>query len=351
MKSASNIITGAMLITLSCFVISTGCKDNNDIVPDTDAQKRLELISGNKTETDKWIEENYIKKYNIDPIWRWKMNEVDWKYNLVPPKETNIIPFLRILDRVFIDVYVQVVSKDFMNTYVPKQFLLVGTDAYNISDGTITLGTAEGGRKITLYGINDWRNVRVMSRYIHTMYHEFSHILHQTKLYPEEFEKITAEYYTAQWANGTDQEALEQGFITKYSRLNKDEDFVEILSTYLTLSDEEWKQRVDGIDGTLAGQKAADHAKQEGKSKEEQAAIAKAVATETASKAKAAINKKLNIVTDYLKTQWGIEIDTLKKVCQERIIETIESLKDDNLTTTALPYSGTIPCSKCGHKH
>lgn len=340
-----------MLLLLACAFALIGCKKDHGNAPDVDSKKRLELISGNKTETDKWIEENYIKKYNIDPIWRWKMNEVDWKYNLVPPIESNIVPFLKILDRVFIDVYVEVVSKDFMNTYVPKQFLLVGTDAYNINDGTITLGTAEGGRKITLYGINDWKDIRVMSRYIHTMYHEFSHILHQTKLYPEEFEKITAEYYTAQWANGTDKEALEQGFISKYSRLNKDEDFVEILSTYLTLSDKEWNDRINSIDGSLAGKNAADRAKQEGKTPEEQAAIGKAVATETASRAKAAITKKLSIVTDYLKTQWGIEIAALKTVCQERIIETIDALKKGTVGTSSLPYSATVPCSKCGHKH
>ena len=49
--------------------------------------------------------------------------------------------------------YVEEAGKVFYNKYSPKFFILSGSNEYN-SEGSITLGTAEGGRKVILYGVN-----------------------------------------------------------------------------------------------------------------------------------------------------------------------------------------------------
>jgi substrate import-associated zinc metallohydrolase lipoprotein len=121
--------------------------------------------------------------------------------------------------------------------------VLCGSASWN-TDGTITLGTAEGGRKIVLYVLNDFRT-KAMAGYtssdsltikqlFHTIEHEFGHILHQNVLYPEDFKRITPGFYTANWNNVSDNAARRDGFVTAYAMSAPDEDFVEMISMMLT---------------------------------------------------------------------------------------------------------------------
>jgi substrate import-associated zinc metallohydrolase lipoprotein len=146
------------------------------------------------------------------------------------------------IKKVWIDNYVAEAGLTFMKTYIPKFFVLVGSASWN-TDGTITLGTAEGGRKIVLYVLNDFR-VKGMAGYVpqdslnvkqmfHTIEHEFGHIMHQTVYYPPEFKQISVGGYTSNWNNVADADANEQGFITAYAMSQPDEDFVEMISMML----------------------------------------------------------------------------------------------------------------------
>ena len=62
---------------------------------------------------------------------------------------------------------------------------MIGSAAYNSGDGTMVLGTAEGGLVITLYMVNrltdaTLRDYATLNEYyFHTMHHEFTHILNQ----------------------------------------------------------------------------------------------------------------------------------------------------------------------------
>jgi substrate import-associated zinc metallohydrolase lipoprotein len=143
-------------------------------------------------------------------------------------------------------------GKLFMQKYIPKFFVLVGSANWN-TDGTITLGTAEGGRRIVLYVLNDFR-VKGMQGYVpsdsvnikmmfHTIEHEFGHIMHQTVMYPQEFKRISVGDYTSNWNNIADSTANEKGFISAYAQSAPDEDFVEMLSIMLT----EGKARYDAF--------------------------------------------------------------------------------------------------------
>ena len=69
----------------------------------------------------------------------------------------------------------------------------MGSPKYNPNTGTITLGEAEGGRKIVLYRLNwfDLKDRDLIQQIMKTVHHEFGHTLHQTILYPEEFKNIT----------------------------------------------------------------------------------------------------------------------------------------------------------------
>lgn len=76
-------------------------------------------------------------------------------------------------------------NPNFLRQYIPKTIHFIGSPAYE-DNGTMVLGTAEGGMKITLYNVNDINpdqiDINLLNDYyFQTMHHEFAHILHQTK--------------------------------------------------------------------------------------------------------------------------------------------------------------------------
>ena len=134
---------------------------------------------------DKWLQKNYVDNYNIQFKYRFEFKESDKDYNLSPADYDKGVALAKLTKYMWLESYEKVCGVDFIRTYCPKVMHLVGSPAYN-EDGSIVLGTAEGGMKITLYNVNNLDienlNLYVLNQwYFHTMHHEFSHILHQTK--------------------------------------------------------------------------------------------------------------------------------------------------------------------------
>jgi len=94
-----------------------------------------------------------------------------------------------------------------------------------------------------MYLLNDFRTKEMpgytkrdtgnVKQIFHVIEHEFGHILHQTKMYPPEFKKICAGYYTGNWNNIADTSARKDGFVTAYAMSNESEDFVEMIAMML----------------------------------------------------------------------------------------------------------------------
>ncbi|MFZ4456425.1 MAG: zinc-binding metallopeptidase [Bacteroidales bacterium] len=232
------------------------------------------------SETDNWIRTNYTVPYNISVIYKWNDGETTFGKNLIPPKQELVAPLMNMIDSVWISPYIQEAGAQFFKDLSPKQFLLIGSPSYN-SDGSRTQGTAEGGRKIVLYAVN-WYNpkdsAQLWEEYVHVIFHEFGHIMHQIKPYNPDYKK-TIPGYTAAWTDFSDTEAREKGFITAYSLSGPDEDFVEILSIFLTTSPAYWNSTIGSIQNATAKQ---------------------------------AIIDKQEIVVKYLKSAWGIDAESLR---------------------------------------
>ena len=232
-----NIYIGALLL-----IMLASCK-KEDGLGDVNNIPGLGGDTWASTAIDKWIADSLTASFNVSAKYKWDQGELDFDKTLTPPKEEKIIPVLSTIKKVWIDNYVLEAGKPFMQKLIPKFFVLVGSANWNI-DGTITLGTAEGGRKVVLYVLNDFRikgtagytlsdsvNIKMM---FHTIEHEFGHILHQNILYPEDFKRISVGDYTSNWNNTTDSMANQKGFITAYAQSQPDEDFVEMISMMLT---------------------------------------------------------------------------------------------------------------------
>ena len=240
-----------------------------------------------KTALDLWLLENYTIPYNIAVDYKWSPFEVAVNKVLVPPKESQVQPVMEIVKKTWIEPYEAIAGDDFMREFAPKQFVLVGSPQYN-DDGTLVLGEAESGRKVTLFVINyiDEDAKPAVTQMLHTIHHEFAHILHQTVLYPREYKQITPAGYTASWYNTSEQAALDLGFISPYARSSSDEDFVEMIATMLVEGEEGYNEII--AEASPAGQ--------------------------------ALLRKKEAIVVAYFQDTWDIDFYDL----QELTIEAIE---------------------------
>lgn len=242
-----------LFLFFSISILFTSCTKEDDL-----GKSLIDTSTPELNDVDQWIRENYTYPFNVEVKYRWDNSELDNSKILTPPAKADVIPFLNNMKSIWIDPYVNAGGIDFMKRFIPKQMILIGSHNYN-DNGSIVLGQAEGGRKISLFdlnyinfdftGMSSWEKGKAMEpilRVFKTMHHEFGHILHQTVAYPIEYKKICTEY-TSNWMNFDDSDARKLGFITGYSMLNPDEDFVEMLSVFLMSGSVGWNKIIDRI--------------------------------------------------------------------------------------------------------
>lgn len=249
---------------------------------------------------DKWLVSNYVEAYNIDFKYRMEMNESQMSYWLVPAEYNKSIVMAKLVRHLCLEAYDEITgSRDFIKEHFPKMIHLIGSAAYK-NNGTMILGEAEGGLKITLYMINDLMLDPDYLNYYYfkTMHHEFAHILHQKKPYSTDFNLISgSDYVTDAWSDtwSGDADAQKNGFISEYASKEANEDFVELIAVYVTSTAAEWNSVIKN-----AGDGAA------------------------------IINAKFDIVYNYMLNTWGINLDDLREVVQRRQSE-IETLDLETL--------------------
>ena len=240
---------------------------------------------------DVWLFQNYVEPYNIQFNHRYVDRESDNQYNLIPAERSKAIAMAKLIKHLWIGADDELVGEEFMKTYCPRMIQLIGSKAYN-SQGSVVVGTAEGGMKITLYNVNAINITSPSISFLNewffgTMHHEFAHILHQTKNYSTDFNLISKDYQGPSWVNLEEDQAHQMGFVTSYASSSTDEDFVEIIAKYVT-NPQGWWESLLASSG------------EEGKAKME---------------------KKMEIVRSWLLQSWNIDLDGLRDVVQRRSSE------------------------------
>jgi substrate import-associated zinc metallohydrolase lipoprotein len=282
-KSTGMIARYSLLIALVTLSVAMASCDDDEALD----VSFLDTDTAEKGAIDLWLDENYTTPYNIAVEYKWDPYELPSNKVLVPVKEDKVIPVMKVVKDTWITPYVLKAGEAFVKQHAPKQFVLVGSAKYN-DDGTIVLGEAESGRKVTLFVVNDFnrQNVPAVKQMLHTIHHEFAHILHQTILYQREYKQVTPAGYTASWYNTTDEAALALGFITPYARASADEDFVEMISVML-------------VEGREAYEAMLSKVPEEGR---------------------ALLRRKEAFVVAYFKQSWNIDFYSLQTATQEAII-------------------------------
>lgn len=266
-----------------------------------------------ETEFDKWLNSNFVEPFNIKLNYLYNDKLSDNSYNVVPATITNSKAMAKMIKHVWLDAYVEAVGEEFVKENTFRVFQFIGSPEYN-SQGSIVLGTAEGGIQVTLFRLNelDLNNIYVNQDeafrahsalpldlnywYFHTMHHEFCHILTQKKYYSTDFQTISAgKYHSADWVNVKDADGVKEGFVTGYASGEYNEDFAEVYAVYVTSSEASWAERMEaaGADGS------------------------------------AIINSKLEIVRSYFSDTWGIDLEKLRTIVLRRSAE----IQNMDLTT------------------
>ena len=146
---------------------------------------------------DRWLDRHYLAPYNIEFQYRYTDIESSMGYYLTPADYNQSIALAKLVIALCLEPYDEVTgSRDFIRAYFPKIIFLTGSPAYK-SNGSIILGTAEGGKKITLFNVDALQiaTIDASTNYFKTIHHEFGHILNQTKPYTTDFKEITGTLY------------------------------------------------------------------------------------------------------------------------------------------------------------
>ena len=271
-----------------------------------DPNSIITVDSYEKNAFDLWLDANYVYPYNIEFKYRYENNESDLNYYSVPASYENAIVMAHLVKYLCIDSYDEVAGVTFTRTYFPKEFFLMGEWEYK-NNGVFTLGTAEGGKKIILMGINYLPLYSTTAEdlnyyYLKTIHHEFTHILNQTKDFPVTFSQVSGaseDGYLADSWNAADysNDYLQRGFITRYAQASDREDFAECMAKYVT-NDAAWWE----------------------------AQLAEAKGTEKDGSAK--LSTKMSIVKAYMAETFGIDLDALRDAILRREAEVLAGLVD-----------------------
>lgn len=260
------------------------CSNQNEV------DKNASVIIPEKefqTKFDNFLKREFRDPYNIDFLYRMPDIETRLEYDMVPTSYENSVKMANVIKYFCLEPYEKVVSQEFLKKTFPKMLLLIGSYAYKKSDGRRIAGEAEGGMKIALMNVNGLNTnnfSQLLGEYLRTIYHEFSHVLHQQKDYPNEFRQITASKYNGDsWVNVSTPNARKEGFISAYSMKDPNEDFVELIAHYIANTPTQWEGIIN-----------------------------------SAGDGKPIIEQKIEIVKAYLENEWQINLDALRDEIQTR---------------------------------
>ena len=206
MKNRFNILLVATLAIMAGF---TSCGNDDDFTASIFDINDYPL---DRTQysfpLDTFLKVNYLEPYNVSFIYRMEDVGSDMDKNLTPAAYDKSVDLAVLSKYLWYEVYEKYGTAEFLKKNSPRIIHVIGSKSYNPSQGTETLGVAEGGLKITLYNVNRLNpsDIDYMNEYFFkTMHHEFGHILDQTILRPTAFNLLSNSSYDAStWSDTPD---------------------------------------------------------------------------------------------------------------------------------------------------
>ncbi|WP_025664837.1 substrate import-associated zinc metallohydrolase lipoprotein [Aquimarina megaterium] len=293
MKTSKILIKQILFIILGLVVIS-GCDREETLQPTT-------IFEGEAESTDPldiFLKQEFRDPYGCDVIYKFVDRYIDPTKSAVPPRRDVVQPIAELIKQAWIEPYNKASDQgeDFLKKYFPAEIVLIGSPLFN-GDGTITLGVADAGVRVTLTQANEYApgNTAWIVQTFRTLHHEFAHIVDQNFNFDvESFFKISSDDYTSQgtWTSETQESAIIRGMVTPYGTSAVGEDFAEIIARIVTTDPAEFADTyLTPIDCSAAG------------------APANCAEINTG---KARIQQKYDAVVKYMKEDVGIDLLTVR---------------------------------------
>jgi substrate import-associated zinc metallohydrolase lipoprotein len=246
---------------------------------------------------DKYIRTNYTDKYGVAVRYKYVDRYVDQNKRVTPPRLDVVQPMLDFLTNYWVQPFISVTNGNtFFKAHVPAEVIFIGSTMYN-ADGTVTLGVADAGARITLTEVNfiDVTDTTWIYRQLGTIYHEFAHIMHQRHNLPPNWQQISPQGYTSvgSWYTLTDEEALKRGFVSPYGTSSFNEDFAECVA-FLLFRPDFYERYID--EETCTTIDCAE--RNEGRAK---------------------LKKKYNAVLSHYKQAVGVDLLQVRKLIQDKL--------------------------------
>jgi substrate import-associated zinc metallohydrolase lipoprotein len=231
-----------MILTLNKFgpkifsviLIAAGSVLASSCYKDESLESPVKQQTPSEDPIDIYIQENFVDKYGVSIRYKFVDRYVDPDKRVSPPLREVVQPTVDFLTQFWVTPYLSVQNgRRFFENHVPAEVILIGSLMYN-DDGTVTLGTADVGARITLTDVNslDLDDDEWLYLQLHVIYHEFAHIVHQRYNLPTNWQEISPDGYTSvgSWYTLSDEEALQRGFVSPYATSDFNEDYAEMVS-------------------------------------------------------------------------------------------------------------------------
>ncbi len=193
---------------------------------------------------DQWLKTNFLDVYNSAVIYRYNRYYHEADRNVTPPEEDKVQPMMQTVLSGFVNPYKDVAGINFMKVYIPKEWVLYGSTSYD-AGGQGYAGTAAGGVRVNLFGVNAFSNTPgFIKGRINTIHHEFVHIVNQRFPIPSDFAQITKAYYNGNWQNTNADSAHKWGYVSAYASQNPTEDYAETACNLLVNGQHWFENRV-----------------------------------------------------------------------------------------------------------
>ena len=259
--------------------------------------------------------ESLFEVYGTATRWRWNDNFIDPTERATPIDADLVIPATKLVEYLWAGPYAATGAdaSKFVKDLFPAELVYMGSFIFN-DDGTMKLGFAEGGARVTLLNMNalDFEDRNWMANpgggVLATVHHEFSHIVHQTHGIPVGFNTISESYLGNGWSNGVSRnDAIKLGMVRNYGTLNEFEDFCEIISHFLVVDQATFEEDFINQEdcSTLTDADAIVNCRELNEGRE-------------------LIAKKVNLVVDFYKNNFNVDLLAVRDTLQTRLTKVIE---------------------------
>lgn len=284
-----------LLLPVLVLLFSTCASDDLD----TNNSVFSDSVIKENNKFDDWLDKYFVKPYNIRVIYDYVDIHSNYAYDLIPAEFSKARELTMAARYLWIEAYEEILGPAFFRQYAPRVLHYVGNPGWK-SNNSVVVGEAEGGLRISFFNVNTIVNGRpdTYMRFVKTMHHEYAHVFQQKKATDPAFDQLTPGMYVSDnWTNVSEIEAWRGGCISPYAASSPTEDWVELFCIFVINTPEWWNNMLDKASTDKDGNPA---------------------------EGKMLINKKFDIVYNYYKENWEMDLFEMRDIVNRRIREIYE---------------------------